>query len=459
MTTARTPILYAALDAGPGGHARLTREVVSLEVDEHLGRATKIRLVLARRPALERATSQLVEGAALVVRWRVGGDLSAPVGGIIHRIEPRYADGTLSVEAMGRELSLSRGAVRRAFTGRTLREAVEDLARDAGITVRWEAGAGVRFDGQVIADEHAWGWIQRRTAELGLEALLENGVLIVREPPTGLAPVAVLRWNRRDANVLQFDPETHTQRRRRDDEGVVAVLVDPATGEELRHAAGDPTATRRTLARRRVEAEARQRAAGAAQTAPAASTSAAPSSPVAPSPTPAGETLLPGGGVDLGADLDVLVVDTPPTLSTSDADGAEARTVPVTAATDAASARAHATAIANGRFRARDLSRVKARATVIGEPRLRRGTVVKLVGVEERDAGLWYVRAAVHRLERGYTTELELSREGVNGRTGRRAAPAATPNTEAAASSSSPSSGATPAAPTRTVDLDTGVVS
>lgn len=451
MDTARTPILYAALDAGPGGHARLTREVVSLEVDEHLGRATKIRLVLARRPALERAASQLIEGAALVVRWRVDGELSAPVGGIIHRLEPRYADGTLSVEALGRELSLSRGAVRRTFTGRTLREAVEELSRDAGITVRWEADVGVRFDGQVIADEHAWGWIQRHTAELGLEAFMDGDELVVRTPPTGDAPVATLRWNCRDANVLDFTPETHTQRRRRDDEGFVAVLIDPATGEELTHAAGDPSVTRHTLARRRVEAEARQRAAGAPQATPSTS---APSTPTA---APTG-TLLRGGGADVGADLDVLVVDTPPTLPAARSEGAEARTVPVTAATDAASARVHATAIANGRFRARDLSKVRARATVIGSPRLRRGTVVKIIGVEERDAGLWYVRRAEHKLGSGYVTELELSREGVNGRNGRRAAAAATPNAATTATDTSSSPGAAGAAPTRTVDLDTGAV-
>jgi hypothetical protein len=65
-------------------------------------------------------------------------------------------------------------------------------------------------------------------------------------------------------------------------------------------------------------------------------------------------------------------------------------------------------------------------------------TATLLLGVDERDAGLWYVRRALHHIERGYVTELELSREGVNGRTGRRAAPAASPNAAATATPNAP---------------------
>lgn len=449
MDSARTPIVYVALDAGAGGHARLTREVISVDVDEHVGKATRITLRLARRAALARAAGQLVEGATLVVRWRVGADLSPPFGAIIHRLEPRYASEELEVEALGRELALSRGAVRRTFAGETFRGAVEALARDAGATVRWEAReAGVRFDGQVIDDEHAWAWIQRRAGELGLEVLYDGDVLVVREPPLGDAPVAVLRWGMEGANLLAFDPETGSARRRRDDEGVVAVFVDPASGEELTHAAGDATVTRRSLARRRVAAEARG-------TSPAPVATPAPSTTATTSAT-SRAAATPAGGDDLGADLQVVLTDDAP-ASAPPGEG-EGRAVPVVAATDAASARAHATAIANGRFRARDLTKVKARATAIGDVRLRRGRVVKVVGVDERDAGLWYARGARHRIGDGYAVELELSREGVNGRRGARtAAPAAAaPSTGGDTASASTAAGG--AGASRTVDLDTGAV-
>jgi hypothetical protein len=111
------------------------------------------------------------------------------------------------------------------------------------------------------------------------------------------------------------------------------------------------------------------------------------------------------------------------------------RPAPTVTPADRAAARQHLQQVAEGRFTAHQRRRVKAKCTCIGLPLLRRAQVVQVVGTAVRDGGLWYVSGCIHKIgDEGYETELELTREGVNGRSGQRSAPAARPNPTAPAS-------------------------
>lgn len=454
----RTPVVYVALDGSPAG-AQLTRRVLSLEVDEELGKATSIKLTLSDTDGWLRDTETLREGLTLGVRWGYHGALSATRAGVIHRVDPRHQDDRVEVEALGREMALSVGPVRRIFRGQTFRGAVTELARDAGLSVRWDAPEGIRFDAQVIDAEHAWRWLLARSAELGLEVSVEGDALVVREPRMGGAPDLVLHYAWKNAEVLSFETETKLRKHERRDAGVVALFVDPATGQELHHAAGDPNTTRATLAARRAAALAARRhprsAADAgladylhahpelAQATPAAQRAAYDrarqerSAPGAPPPDE-GE---PGMLVNLAAQsyTDTFGEAPPaagPSAQSRVAAEGEAQAHPVAA--PPAAARAHLQQVAQGRFRAHEAARVKATIRCLGLPTARIGRVVQVVGVPHRDAGLWYVRKAIHKVEGSFTTELECTRNGPNARHGTRPSPAAQANTQDGANGTAP---------------------
>ncbi len=473
-----TPVLYVLLD-NERAPRDLTRSVLELEVDEHERKATKITLKLLDPDQSLRA---LVEhGTQITVRWGYVGALSAPRAGIVHKAEPAYEDGVLSVEAYGRELSLSTGAIRTQFRGATLREAVTTLASRAGLRVDWQAEDTIRFDGLVVDDESAWAWIQRRSAELGLVVTVDGDRVIVREPPLDRDAQIQLLWGFRNSNVLKFEVEEDTKRGESDNEGVVAIFHDPASGEVLSHAAGAPNVTRRTLAARRLAAQ-RARTSGADSTAIAAyvrdhpdlagatpaaqraawqaensrrGTSTARPTEDSPSflsvlldtgetratpPTTAGSTAAPAGTSGSGAGQ-----------GTTNAGGRiEGAQVPA----ERAAARTHVRRMAEGRVRAHERSKLKAKSTAIGIPTAGRGQVVRVLGVAERDAGLWYVEGCVHKIGEGYTTEFELKRDGVNGSgRGSRNRGAAAQN-GAAAGAQPGAAGARASDPTLVVNLD-----
>lgn len=112
-------------------------------------------------------------------------------------------------------------------------------------------GEGVRFDAQVIDQEHVWRWLLTRSSELGLEVAVEGESLVVREPRQGDGPDLVLHYRWRNGEIPGMEMETQLRKHERRDAGAVALFVDPSTDEELRHAAGDPNTTRATLAARR----------------------------------------------------------------------------------------------------------------------------------------------------------------------------------------------------------------
>lgn len=114
-----------------------------------------------------------------------------------------------------------------------------------------------------------------------------------------------------------------------------------------------------------------------------------------------------------------------------------------------AAARAHQRQVAEGRFRAHERGRAKAKITCLGLPLARTGRVIQVVGVPPRDAGLWYVKKAVHKVEGSYATELEVQRNGPYSRHGTRPSPAAQPNANAATGAPAPGR----AEPTVTVRL------
>lgn len=116
-------------------------------------------------------------------------------------------------------------------------------------------------------------------------------------------------------------------------------------------------------------------------------------------------------------------------------------------AAPAAAAREHQRQAAAGRFRAHERGRVKATIRCLGLPRVRTGRVVQVVGVPTHDAGLWYVRKGLHKVEGSFTTELECTRNGPNARHGRHPSPAAQPNAQSGAGDTAP------AEPTVTVQL------
>ncbi|MFK5173401.1 hypothetical protein ACI3QN_12880, partial [Propionibacterium freudenreichii] len=66
----------------------LTRAVMELTVDEHERKATKITLKLDDPTRELRA--MLPQGTVIAVRWGYVGDLSAPRGGIVHKIKGSY---------------------------------------------------------------------------------------------------------------------------------------------------------------------------------------------------------------------------------------------------------------------------------------------------------------------------------------------------------------------------------
>ena len=459
MDTAQTPIVYLALD-GQTAPLDLSRRVLSLEVDEHARKATKITLELLDPDGAVRNGDLLREGQTIGVRWGYVGTLSPARGAIIHKIAPSYADDTVKVEAYGRELALSVGAIRRTFRGRSFREALEDVCRDAGVSVQWEAtqpsgGAaggrsaigGVRLDAQVIDDEHAWQWILRQSSALGLEVEMDSvtGSLTVREPRLGDAPHTVLHYNWRNAEILSFEVETNTKKKQNENEGVVALFFDPATGETLRHAAGDPNTTRRTLAARRVDAEARRNA-GSRAAEDAGRTAYVSAHPELANQTPAQQRAAyersrteaartghrpteddPSLLVDLSAGGEGVLGAVPPSGAPT-----APTTAPTVIAADRTAAREHVRQLAEGSHRRHSRGKVKANAGCIGLPQMRRGKVVQVVGVGARDAGLWLVDACLHKLHfgdsGGYEVELEMKREGVNGSHGARPGAAAQQN-------------------------------
>ncbi len=451
----RTPVIYVALDGSPAS-AELSRKVLSLEVDEEVGKATSIKLVLSDVDGTLRAREALVEGQTIGVRWGYHGALSRIRAGVIHRVDPKHEDDRIEVEALGRELSLSVGPIRRVFRGQTFREAAGELAREAGLRVDWQAGEGIRFDAQVIDNAHAWTWLLGRSGELGLEVAVEGDVLVVREPRLGGGPDLVLHYRWMNGEVLGFETETKLRKHERRDAGAVAFFVDPATGRELSHAAGDPNTSRATLAARRTRALAAQRAASSAEQAGlrayvAAHPELAGQTPAAQraaydrarqqsggpgAPTPAEDE--PGLLVNLAAQSYTESFGEAPPAAGASAQGqvaAQGEAAPAAVATSApeAAVRHHLQQVAEGRFRAHERGRVKAKIKCLGLPTVRLGRVVQVVGVPTRDAGNWYVKKAVHKVEGGYTTELECTRNGPNSRHGTRPSPAAQPNVDGSA--------------------------
>lgn len=65
---------------------------------------------------------------------------------------------------------------------------------------------------------------------------------------------------------------------------------------------------------------------------------------------------------------------------------------------------------ADAEFRKAEESIIKAKAKVIGDPRLRAGKIITIRGVGRRYSGNWRIKKAVHRLGAGYLVELELER-------------------------------------------------
>lgn len=426
------PILFVSID-GQRAPADLTRRVLELTVDEgeKKGKALATHVTLKLDDEDHTLRELLPQGTVLGVRWGYPGTLSAPVAAVVHEVTPSYDDATVTVEAFGRELSLSRGAIRHVFEGRTFREAAEEVAQHAGLTVRFEAQDTIRFDGQVIDNESAWSWITRRSAELGLSVEMEGDVVVVREPPVGEPPALVLLYGWKNANVLSFEVKEDTKKGQTENEGVVALFHDPASGQVLAHAAGDPNTTRQTLAARRLAAERRraQAAEGAglsaflashpdlvaatpeAQAAAwQASRDAARRSNAAPTQddtsffvvsTESGEVLSEGGRA--------------PVTSPSNGAPESGRLVAPPATSSAAAARQHVERVASAKFRHHEAHKVEATAKALGLPRARRGVIAKVLGVEARDAGLWRAKGCRHVIDaQGYETELTLTRDGVN---------------------------------------------
>lgn len=430
------PVLYVLLD-NARAPVDLTRNILELDVDEHERKATKISLKLYDPDMVWR--SRVEPGTQITVRWGYVGALSAPRAGLVHKAEPSYEEGVLSVEAFGRELSMSRGAIRAQFRGRTLREATAELTRRAGLQLDWQAADTIRFDGLVVDDQSAWAWIQRRTAELGLVVSVDGDRVIVREPPLDRDAGHLLLWGWRNANLLQFEVEEDTKRGESDNEGVVAVFHDPASGDTLSHAAGAPGVTRRTLAARRLEARRRAQAGGETSAVAAyvrehpelagatpeaqraAWRSAADQRRSSGRPTTEDHPSMLSVLLDTGEAREqprpaagAATSASPATSGTENANGRiEAAQVPA----ERAAARAHVQRLAEGRFRANERAKVKAKATSIGIPSAGRGDIARVLGVHDRDAGLWYAEGVVHKLgSEGYTTEWEFKRDGVNGR-------------------------------------------
>ncbi len=428
----RTPLIYVTIDDARAP-VDITRSVLSFSVDEHERKATKISLSLDDPEG--RFRERLTHGTVIAVRWGWPGSLSRPRGGIIHKADPSYDDMTLNVEAYGRELAMSTGAIRRVFRGQTLRESVETLARDSGLRVRWEAADTIRFDGSVVDNETAWAWVQRQSAALGLVVTVENGEVLVREPPLDRAPAHVLLWGWRGSNVLSFEIEENSKKSERENEGVVAVFVDPASGRQLQHAAGSPNVTRATLAHRRLEAarHAQDVADKAALNAylrehpdledrPAAEVEAAwrasrdqrrrTSNP----PTTDEPSLL-----SVFLNDGTVTAQTPPAPASPAAQEAQnGQQVSSSVAAPASAAREHGRRVAEGTYRAHERGKVKAKAVCEGMPTAQRNDLVRVLGTQQRDAGLWCVEGVRHTIgSDGYTTEFELKRDGVNA--GRRA--------------------------------------
>lgn len=448
-----TPLIYVVRQDDGRVGADFSRLARSLVVDEHVKKATKITLVLLDDTGTLRDGEGLREGDTVVVRWGTVGRMSRPRGGIVHKIAPSYTDDTVTVEAYGRELALAKGAVRRYFRGGTLRQAIEALGRDHGFAVDFAAEDTIQFDGMVLDAETPWRWLQRQTAALGLEVDFDGQTVRVREPPLGDRPRLRLHYRWRNAELLDWSVETHTKKGEKEDEGVVAVFTDPASGEALTHAAGSPNTTRATLARQRLQAARRTtqaaetRAVAAyvadhdefADATPAAQRAAWQASLTAQRAAGARPTqdqpaqlveVHTGDENDLGTLLASLTgtnaggTTAPPTETTG---AREPATVPA----PTSAARSHMRRLPESRFRHHERGKVTAKATALGDSRLAKGMVVEVVGVAQRDAGLWYVTEARHAVGDGYVTELELSRDGVN-KKGGRASSAARPNTATA---------------------------
>jgi hypothetical protein len=461
----QVPILYVAIE-GEAAPVDFTRRVFALTVEEHVKKATKISLVIEDGDETICNGDVLREGMTIGVRWGYVGALSPPRGGIVHKIEPDYDNHIVTIEAMGRELELSHGPIRRAFQGRTFRQAVEAVGSDAGVTVQWDAQAGqVALDAQIIHDEHAWRWLLRHTAELGLEIDHDGSTLTIRDPALSERAHLVLHYKWRNAEILKFTPETNTHRHRREDEGVVALFFDPGSAQNLSHAAGDASTTRASLASRRLQQEARRQAQQRQQAAEDTGRQAY----VQEHPELQGQsreeqqqaydqsrTQAATSGQEVTEDDSSLLVNlgsageesTAP-ASPGSGDGAsgggtgsaggagggaqsQGRVVPVVTAADESAARQHLREVAEGRQREHERQRARAKCTCVGLPTARRGRVVQIVGVAARDAGLWYCKGVTHKIdEGGYETELELTRDGVNGAHGRRQGAGAQPNTTA----------------------------
>lgn len=457
----RVPLFYLTID-GRDAAADLSRRVVKWSVEESAKKATKISITLEDVDRTLSDGESIVEGMVIGLRWGYPGALSRPVGGVVHKVDPDEDGGTVLVEAYGREVSLSPGAVRRVFRGRTFREALEELARPAGLSVVFEAPDSIRFDSMVLSDESVWSWVLRQSADLGLEVECDafTNRIHVREPDLAARAAVVLYYNWRNGNVRQWKPERNSRRRRSESEGYVGLLRDPASGRTISHPAHQATVRRAALAARRIEQEAHRQEQSAREQGNAfltgllgeserddgiAATEHAPGTLGTTADAAAQNAQR--AGVTPTEDEPWLMVVTetgePAPGVPGDAQAAQGQPVSVGAAAPAAAAREHVRRVAEARTRQREREKVTVECITDGIPSLRKGMIVDVQGVTTLHAGLWRVLECTHAGDDDYACTLKLTRDGVNGRRGRQQPAAAQQNTQTPAASPTEAQGDT----------------
>ncbi len=441
------PIVVASIDGKTPRY--LHPHLTAFEHEEHDGK-TRVTLTFATSDGEDAADLLGVTiGARIRLRWGYVGALSEPTTVVVIGVKPDYKAGTLKVIARDRSHALAQGGAKFAvFRNRTVAQVAKDIAAAHGMTVQFPSppaskpkrgsaghgrkkiqpsstagGADVRAVlGAVYNDVHRGktdlDLLHTIAARAGCEVQVDTtrsatGAVFVFAPRPHKAPPARVVWHRATGGeIIDFDVEEGTPKgATKAGKGAKAVTVDPLEQKVLtefkgaRERKGRPVLGQaaplggllgdglRRAGNLFITAEKRAGVAVRAETAAMDDARAALTSPEARGLV---DALSPSIRPTFGKLAQVVGAFIAAPSAGAPSDGNKAK--------QAATA-AHA---------AGEQEAVKAKATLYGDPTLRRRMVLDIRGTRGRDGGRWMIVGVRHLIDpsKGYTTVLDLRRHG-----------------------------------------------
>lgn len=334
----------------------LRGRIISVRYEDHDERADQCTIELDNFDLALFDREDLGGGALLAVSWGYPGSMTRP-----RRVVARRMKGfsRLSLECQGSSVLLDRVARTRRFERRTSSEVVREVAAEMGYDPSFLEieETTERHDVMVQAAESDAHLLTRLAAREGFHFRADAERLVWRRPPRQEPPSHVLTYytDPGRGDVLDVTVETDIARR------VGSEVVrgrDPRTRTTFEARATNETVERTALA-------------------------------------------------------EVVEVVDPETGRSA----LESRRATGNIRTTTAGSPESAQREADARFRRAEERSVRLRVRVVGDPTLSARRIVEVRNISRLLSGLYYVRAAAHSISgEGYTTELELLRDGVGRR-------------------------------------------